>query len=304
MTEGLAGTEAEVEMDDVDEAAIRATGRGLEALEELERRCQSLAERLPRAGTPEQREAIKREIVHLFRDADPLHGRVERLRERIRALVTQYRGRAPEVRRRPTVYNDRLGSSTFVERGWNFIVAERHAEAVTALEKALALAPGDPEAEGLLAWALARAGKLDRALDCVRRVLMADPDNELARVNLGFICIEKRMYGEAGEHLRRALEPGHDRKAHLYALLYMGILESRRGNPPGAADWLTRAVEVGPNLIEAYYHLGFAFHAQGRLEQARAVWENAAARNRYNPYARKSQELVEQLSAGIPLTIS
>lgn len=286
--------------EDPAENAIRAAGRGLEALEELERRCDALFERLPRSEAPEAREAIKREIVDLFRDVDPLHGRVGRLRERIRGLVNQYRGRPTDSSRRRTVHSDRLGSSTFVERGWNFIVAEKHDQAVTALQKALSLSPGEPEAEALLGWALARSGQLDRALDSIRRVLMADPDNEIARVNLGYVSIQKGMYGEAGEHLRRALGLGRDRKATLYALLYMGTLEARRGNPQAAAEWLEKAIEAGPNLIEAYYHLGHALLAGGRLERARAVWQDAAGRNRYNPYARKSQELLEQLSAGAP----
>jgi tetratricopeptide (TPR) repeat protein len=271
------------------------------ALRALEARCASIGERLETADSAEALAACKREIIGLFREVDALHDRVGALRERIRTLVTTYKSRtAPsgDLRGRPPVYTDSLNSSSFMERGWNFIAAEKHEEAVTALEQALALSPGNLDAEGLLGWALMKSGRLDRAMDSLRRVLAAQPSNEMARVNLGFICLEKKMYGEAAAHLQGALELGHDRKATLYALLYLGLLHAAREEPEQAVAFLKRAIETGPNLIEGYYHLGIVFYRTGRKEQARAVWESAVARNRYNPFAKKAQALLEELDAG------
>ncbi|MFN2432480.1 MAG: tetratricopeptide repeat protein [Gemmatimonadota bacterium] len=273
-------------------------------LDELEARCAAVAERLKSVGSPEAKAAVKGEIIALFREVDGLHEKLSDMRERIRGLVEQYKGlaRPPGTSRgRSVVYSDSLNSSTFVERGWNFIAAEKYDEAVEALEKALSLSPENLEAEGLLGWALMKSGRMDRAQGCVQRVLRAQPDNEMARVNLGYICFRRRIFGEAVEHLSRALELGQDRKATLYALLYLGLVHGERGNLEEAVGSLKRAIEVGPNLIEAYYHLGLLLHRHGKTDQARAVWESAVTRNAYNPYSKKARGLLEELEAGGPI---
>jgi tetratricopeptide (TPR) repeat protein len=270
-------------------------------LEEFELRYGAISAGLKRAGSAEERNVIRGEIIALFRDVDALHARAGELRERIRILIQEYKslaqaGRPPEPR--PALYSDPLNSSSFVERGWNLIAAERFPEAVEALEKALALSPGNLEAEGLLGWALIGEGRVERALSALQRVLLADPMNEMARVNLGLLCLRRRIYGEAQEHLSRALEMGRDKKASLYALLYLGLLHDERNEPDKALDYYKRAIERGPNLIEAYYRLGQLLHRQGRTDEARVVWENAIQRSRYNPYAKRSQALLEELAAG------
>ncbi len=274
-------------------------------LEELEARRASIAERLSRAETPEARAGVKGEIVAFFREVDALHGRLGELRGRVRELVEEYRRASGRPGgERPPVHHDRLNSSSFVERGWNFIAAEKYPEAVDALERALALAPGNLEAEGLLAWAMMKSNRLESALSSVRRVLLADPANEMARVNLGFICYKRRIYGEAIQHLTRAIELGRDRKATLYASLYLGLVHAERNDFADAVAWFKRSIEAGPNLMEAYYHLGLLLYRKGRAEQARAVWETAVARSAFNPYSKKARALLEAMESGQPIAVS
>jgi Flp pilus assembly protein TadD len=58
---------------------------------------------------------------------------------------------------------DRLGASTFLEKGWSLIAQGDFAAAETALRKAIELSPRDPQGSALLAWALMHQGKLDDA---------------------------------------------------------------------------------------------------------------------------------------------
>jgi tetratricopeptide (TPR) repeat protein len=279
----------------------------LQALATLEESYAAISGRLKQVDTPESKAAVKRDIIAFFREVDDLHARVGELRERIRKLVEEYRGLSAPLaaaRRRAQVYSDELNSSSFVERGWNFIAAEKYPEAVAALEKALALWPENLEAEGLLGWALMKSEHYDQALKRLQRVLVADPGNEMARVNLGFVCLKKGIYGEALEHLTRAAELGRDKKASIYAFHYLGLLHAERNEVEEATSSFKRAIEAGPNLIEAYYHLGALLYKHQKADQARAVWENAVARNPYNPYAKKSKALLKELDAGRLLEIS
>ena len=55
----------------------------------------------------------------------------------------------------------------------------------------------------------------DEALGTFSKVLMREPANALARINVGYICLKKGIFGEAIEHLSRAIRLDNDRKATL-----------------------------------------------------------------------------------------
>ena len=57
---------------------------------------------------------------------------------------------------------------------------------------------------------------------------MREPQNALARINVGYICLKKRIFGEAIEHLSRAIRLDNDRKATLYAHFYLGLVYLER----------------------------------------------------------------------------
>jgi Flp pilus assembly protein TadD len=86
---------------------------------------------------------------------------------------------------------DHLGASTFIEKGWSRISAGDHIGAEEALNTALSLSPGNPDAESLLGWALMLQDKFDDALLNFQKVLVQQPHNALARINVGYICLKK-----------------------------------------------------------------------------------------------------------------
>ena len=145
----------------------------------------------------------------------------------------------------------RLNASTHIERGWNLISRGEPAAAEEALQKALTLVPDDTQAASLLGWAQMLQDKYDDALVHFNTVLHREPAHAIARVNVGYICLKKGIYGEAIEHLSRAIREASDRKATLYAHFYLGLLYASREMYPDAESFLGRALALGPNLIEA-----------------------------------------------------
>ena len=97
-----------------------------------------------------------------------------------------------------------------------------------ALRRALELAPGETQAEALLGWALMLQEQYDEAMATFAHVLEKEPSNTLARVNVGYICLKKRIFGEAIEHLSRVIRQDSDRKATLYAHYYLGLVYLER----------------------------------------------------------------------------
>jgi tetratricopeptide (TPR) repeat protein len=256
------------------------------------------------SGTPEE---AKRRIIALFKQVDGALGDLTLLKEEIRGLVEKYKevsadqaaARARGIPgQEPQLHHDHLGASTYIEKGWSLISLGDPPGAIQALNRALELAPGDPQAQSLLGWAQMLDEQYDDALATFSRVLMKEPANALARVNVGYICLKKKIFGEAIEHLSRVIRIDNDRKATLYAHYYLGLVYLEREMMSDAQSFLGKAIALGPSLVEAYYDLGRAQWFAGRREDARATWTEGVAANRFAPWALRCQELLDRTARG------
>jgi tetratricopeptide (TPR) repeat protein len=140
--------------------------------------------------------------------------------------------------------------------------------------------------------------KYDEALLNFQRVLLRQPTNALARMNVGYICLKKRIFGEAIEHLTRAIRLDNDRKATLYAHHYLGLVYLEREMYDDAQGFFRQALGLGPNMIEAYYELGRALWFAGDHDAARQTWRDGFAANKFNPWGKRCAELLKTVEAG------
>jgi tetratricopeptide (TPR) repeat protein len=252
------------------------------------------------------REAVKREIIALFKRVDGALTDLAQIKEDIRGLVERYKSGAsaetspaPQFNGvRPAVHADHLGASTYIEKGWSLISLGDYPGAIQALEKALSLSPGAVDATSLLGWAQMLNESYDDALGNFSKVLMKEPANALARINVGYICLKKGIFGEAIEHLSKAIRLDNDRKATLYAHYYLGLVYLEREMYEDAQNFLRKTLKLGPNLIEAYFELGRALWLGGEREEAVQVWASGYKANKFNPWAKRCQEMLEVASAG------
>jgi tetratricopeptide (TPR) repeat protein len=267
----------------------------------------AIARRLEHAAGGTERELVKRDIIAYFKQVDTLISELADLKEDIRKLVEKYKQIAtstaeasgPEfTSARPAVHVDHLGASTFIEKGWSLISLGDHSGAVQALQKALQLSPGETQAESLLGWAQMLHEDYDDALQTFQRVLLKEPANSLARINVGYICLKKRIFGEAIEHLSKAIRLDNDKKATLYAHFYLGLVYLQREMYEDAQTFFEKTLKLGPNLIEAYYELGRAHWFAGDRERAQRTWEEGFKANKFNPWGKKCQETVEAVVKG------
>jgi tetratricopeptide (TPR) repeat protein len=194
------------------------------------------------------------------------------------------------------VRSDHLGASTYVEKGWTLLSAGDYVAAEKELTRACELAPNDPQTESLLGWALMLAEKYDDALMWLQKVLMVEPGNTLARVNVGYISLRKGIYGEAIEHLSRAIHENTDRKATLYGHFYMGLVYFEREMYQDAQSFFRSTLELGPNFIEAWYELGRACSMIGDIEGARQAWTEGHRANRFNTWGKRCGEALAALT--------
>ena len=276
----------------------------------LQDRYAAIERRLAEATADAERDAVKAEIVALYRAVEHEMAELVTLKDAIKGLVDRWKAgrpapppsQAPQfTAEKPTVHADHIGASTFVEKGWSRLSLGDHAGAETALHRALELSPNDPQTEALLGWAQMLQDKYDDALLNFQKVLMRQPANALARINVGYICLKKGIFGEAIEHLSKAIRLDNDRKATLYAHFYLGLVYLEREMYDDAQIFFEKTLALGPNLIEAYYELGRARWFNGQREPALQTWRDGFAANKFNPWGKRCAEMLTLVeSGGVP----
>jgi tetratricopeptide (TPR) repeat protein len=268
-------------------------------------RYEQVAAELDRAKTPDELTRCKNDIIALFKQVDAIIAEFTQLKDDIKPLVDRYkqlsaaaRVAAPDIGEKPLIHADHIGASTFIEKGWSLLSLGDYAGSIQALGKALELSPGDPQAESLLGWAQMLKEDYDDALMTFQKVLMKDPSNTLARINVGYICLKKRIFGEAIEHLSKAIRLANDKKATLYAHYYLGLVYLEREMYEDADTFFRKTLELGPNLIEAYYQLGRAQWFAGDMDGAKATWAGGFQANKFNPWGKKCRDVLALVEGG------
>ena len=117
-------------------------------------------------------------------------------------------------------------------------------------------------------------------------------------MNLGYICLKKGIFGEAIEHLSRAIRQEQDRKASLYAHFYMGLVYLEREMYDDARAFFRKTLELGPNMLEAWYEMGRTFYLEGSHRAAAEAWRHGVEANRFSVWGERCGEALKQVEAG------
>ena len=270
---------------------------------ELRSRYKRIAGRLKTKPKGAEREGVKKDIIALFKVVDQQIDELSEFKEHIRDLVDEYKelaesdaGEAPQIA--SPVVADHLGASTFIEKGWNLMNLGDFVGAIQATKKALELSPGDVQAETQLGSAQMKNGDHDEALATFQQVLLKEPANAMARVNVGYICLKKRIFGEAIEHLSKAIRLDNDQKATLYAHFYLGLVYFEREMFEDAETFFEKTIDRAPMMIEAFYHLGKAKWLANDRDGAQDAWQRGVSANAFSPWGERCKETLQSISDG------
>ncbi len=273
----------------------------------LKARYFGIDQRLDAGLQDSERAAVKQEIVLLFRNVEQQLAELTQLKDDIKLLVDKWKAQqaaaiaslAPQFTgERPVVQADHIGASTFIEKGWSRLSLGDFEGAETALMRAIELSPNDPTSESLLGWAQMLQEKFEPALANFQKVLMREPANSLARVNVGYICLKKGSFADAIEHLSKAIRLDNDKKASLYAHFYLGLVYLEREMYEDAENFFLKTLALGPNLIEAYYELGWAYWLNDQRDEGKETWARGFAANKFNPWGKRCAEVLKVVDGG------
>jgi uncharacterized protein (AIM24 family) len=106
---------------------------------------------------------------------------------------------------------------THLNKGRELVEARNYEGAVKQLEEAYLLRPRDPRVLDLLGLAYFRGGKLDKAAEVYRKLVIESPDAHTLHQNLGLILLKLGRLEEAESSLQEALSLSRGSpKVHFY----------------------------------------------------------------------------------------
>jgi len=150
--------------------------------------------------------------------------------------------------------------------------AKQFDEALTVLNDALKLVPGDRDLLYARALVAEKLHKLEITEHDLREILKKDPKNVNALNALGYTLTDRtNRHAEALELLQQALALKPD---DAFIMDSMGWLQYRRGNNAEAVKYLRRALELR-NDAEIAAHLGEVLWVNGDRHEAETVWDRA-----------------------------
>ncbi|MCH4565074.1 MULTISPECIES: type IV pilus biogenesis/stability protein PilW [Halomonas] len=140
--------------------------------------------------------------------------------------------------------------------------------AMSSLDRALQMAPGDAEALQAMAMVYQRQGEDELADETFRRALDADSDFTRVRNNYAAFLYDRGRIREACDQLELASRDSqYANRAQLFANL--GQCQRELGDLDAARASLARAQAIDPRSARSYFTLAELEHAQGNHARAR-----------------------------------
>ena len=129
-----------------------------------------------------------------------------------------------------------------------------------------------PSSFGALARAYKELDEPANAIDLYERLIVLEPDNAGAHLDLGNLYIEQGEYGEAIE----VLELGLDRSPEFNSLKFaLGRAYKTTGEYDLAIEQFNQVISRNRHNYETHYQLGLIYYDEGEIDRAIESLENA-----------------------------
>jgi tetratricopeptide (TPR) repeat protein len=156
--------------------------------------------------------------------------------------------------------------------GWLLDQLDRDSEAIPYYERAIAASPLSFEAMNNLALLEVEAGHSDRAVSLLSRAVSSNPENEAAYLNRGNYFASQRSWRDALADYAHVVELN---PSNGYASVESARTHLELDRADIAIEELHAALDVDPNLRDAYLLLSSAYKKLGREPEAAAAAEEA-----------------------------
>ncbi len=177
----------------------------------------------------------------------------------------------------------------------------RPERALQMLRRVLDAAPDDPNALHFAGIAHYQCGAYEDAETVLARATEIAPDYAEAQNSLGIVLLEMRRADEARERFAKAVGARPD-----YANAHTNLGNAARdlGALDAAVEAYQRALSLDPNALQAAYRLAATFITLGRIEEALKACAVALAINPYCQNALAAKAIAAQIAGDTDLASS
>jgi len=161
--------------------------------------------------------------------------------------------------------------AAFNQLGNVYLALQDYGRAGDAYRSVTQISPRQPEGYANLARVLLMQGKGQEALQASQRAIDISPANGLLYHELGTAYKSIGREAEAKRMWKTAIRliPNHAPSHYQIGELMAGTVFTEDKDIPGAMRSLAKAIQLDPNLAEAYMSLGMLHWGQGRMHLAR-----------------------------------
>ena len=168
----------------------------------------------------------------------------------------------------------------YYEKGNTHFDLRQFAEAVTAYERVLELAPETPKALTNLGLSLRQLNRIDDALVAYQKVLTYDPEDVTTLRNLKVVLEMKGDTALLAETTGRlaALDPRNEDLQREYADLLFSAQDYA-----AAADAFQNVIAINGDLVEDWYAMGLCYFNVADWDACERTWSEALDLAPYHP---------------------
>jgi tetratricopeptide (TPR) repeat protein len=171
----------------------------------------------------------------------------------------------------------------FAYRAHLLLAVGRVDEAGADIERALRLAPNDPNALALQTIIAVVQNEPDQALDIAQRAVQAAPNSATALIALSYAQQARFDLEGARASLEKAVQLAPQ---NALAWARLAELQSSFGELKKALKSAQKAVALDPNLARTQTVLGYAYLTQVKTKQAKDAFDKAIALDQADPLPR------------------
>jgi tetratricopeptide (TPR) repeat protein len=173
-----------------------------------------------------------------------------------------------------------------------YLAMGRYADAETMLKEAIARDENDLQALARLGVLKSRMGRPNEALEPLEKVATQNPLLYEARAEYAFLLFRGDP-SNAGRCISTMTDILTSEPRHVLSLHYLGVCLYAKGNKSRAEDSFRAAVEFDPNFPAAWFSLGELYENDGKKDEAKKAYEQAAALDH-----AEAREALKRLAGG------
>jgi lipoprotein NlpI len=171
--------------------------------------------------------------------------------------------------------------------------SQDYLNALEQLQKAVELAPDNPDVHFYLGLTFTRLGEFDKAVAALHRTLQLDASKQYAHYHLGLAYFLAGRHAEALPQFEAAVQFDPE-KAPTYFYLGQSLYQLKRYNE--ALPPLQRAMELDPSLTPTVqYYRGLILYTTERDMQAQEAFNAVLEQEPDTPLGRQAQQYLDAL---------